>query len=211
MFLERKMLGVYAANCYILGCNGSKEAIVIDPGGESEEIIKILDENGFKLKHILLTHGHGDHIGAVNDLLEKYDIDVIIHKDDSELLDDPEKNLSAMMPGGPVIINKFKEVQDNDIIEFGNKQTKIIHTPGHTRGCICILIDDYLFTGDTLFKGSIGRTDLYGGGDDIIDSIKKKIYPMEEKIKVLSGHGAVSTIYDEKRSNSFLIQISETI
>ncbi len=204
MFLERKPLGVYAANGYIAACEDSKEAIVVDPGGEPEEVIKIIDENEFDLKYIILTHGHGDHIGAVNELSDHYNPEVIIHKDDAELLEDSEKNLSAMMPGKPVTVKEYSTVEDGDAIEFGNNKAEFIHTPGHTRGCMCIRTGEFLFTGDTLFKGSIGRTDLYGGGDDILDSINEKIYPLDDDIKILPGHGAITTIGAEKKTNPFL-------
>lgn len=211
MFLERKPLGVYAANGYIAACEKSKEAIVVDPGGEPEEVVKIVDENGFKLKYIILTHGHGDHIGAVNDLVAEYGSEVLVHEDDAELLEDSEKNLSSMMPGKPVTVEKYTTVKEGDSVKFGDNKARFIHTPGHTRGCMCIKTGDFLFTGDTLFKGSIGRTDLYGGGDDILESINEKIYPLDDDIKILPGHGAITTVGAEKKSNPFLLGISRKI
>ncbi|MDO5708306.1 MAG: MBL fold metallo-hydrolase [Andreesenia angusta] len=204
MFLERKPLGVYAANSYIIADEESKEAVVIDPGGEPEDIERVLDDKGFNLKYIILTHGHGDHIGGIQRIYDRYNPKVLIHKDDAELLEDSEKNLTTMMPVKPMIFKNYSIIEEGDIIEFGNKEIKVIHTPGHTRGCICLLVDDKLFTGDTLFKGSIGRTDLYGGGDDLMDSIRDKILPLDDNIIVLPGHGAVSTIGDEKRINPFM-------
>lgn len=204
MFLERKMLGVYGANCYIVACDDTKEAAVIDPGGEAEEVVKIIEENGLKLKNIILTHGHGDHIGGVNGLKAEYDLSVSIHSDDAELLLDSAKNLSDMMPTSPIVVEGFNTVEDGDVIEVGNLRLKVIHTPGHTRGCICISVEDKLFTGDTLFKGSIGRTDLYGGGDDLLESIEKKILSLAGETVVLPGHGAVTVLKDEIDQNPFI-------
>lgn len=204
MFLERKPLGVYGANCYIVACDETKEAAVVDPGGEAEEVVKIVEENGLSLKHILLTHGHGDHIGAVNELKEKYDAKTYIHEDDAELLMDSEKNLSNMMPIEPVTVEGFSTVSDGEIINVGKLKLQIIHTPGHTRGCICIKVEDKLFTGDTLFKGSIGRTDLYGGGSDLVESLEKKICGLDGDTVVLTGHGAVTTLGYEMATNPFI-------
>lgn len=204
MFIERKPVGVYGANAYVLASE-NRESIIIDPGGEPEEIEKIIEENNLKPKYIVLTHGHGDHIYAAKELKEKYKIDILVHEDDAELLENCEKNLTTMMPvKEPVEIYEYTTLKDGDNITFGDKSLKVIHTPGHTRGCICLKIDDNIFTGDTLFKGSIGRTDLYGGGDDIISSIKEKIIVFDDDTKVFPGHGAISTIGYEKNTNPFI-------
>lgn len=204
MFLERKPLGVYGANCYIAGCEETGRAVAIDPGGEPEEVEKILEENGLALSCIVLTHGHGDHIAGVPALKEKYGVDVYVHSADAELLRDSEKNLSDMMPIEPVTIGGFIEIEDGETIGLGSLKLELLHTPGHTRGCICIKISDKLFTGDTLFKGSIGRTDLYGGGDDLVESVKKKLLTLDPETVVLPGHGAVTTLRDEIATNPFI-------
>lgn len=211
MFLERKPLGVYGANCFVVACEQSREALVIDPGGEPEEVEKIISENGLELRAILLTHGHGDHIAGVNGLVEKYGAEVLIHEADAELLDDPQKNLSVMMPISPVTVGGYGKLKDGDSVEFGNLSGEVIHTPGHTRGCICLKVENMLFTGDTLFRGSIGRTDLYGGGDDILDSIEKRIVPLNDETVILPGHGAVTSLEAEKRENPYLIQILKRV
>lgn len=204
MFLERKPLGVYGANCYIVACEDTREAAVVDPGGEPEEVEKILEENGLKLSCILLTHGHGDHIAGVNALKEKYGADVYVHSADAELLRSSEKNLSDMMPIEPVTVEGFTEVEDGEVLELGSLKFEVLHTPGHTRGCICIKVSDKLFTGDTLFKGSIGRTDLYGGGDDLVESVQRKLLTLDPETVVLPGHGAVTTLRDEIATNPFI-------
>ncbi|KNF08701.1 beta-lactamase domain protein [Gottschalkia purinilytica] len=204
MLLKRMSLGVYGANCYIVTCEDSKESIVVDPGGEAEDIIKVLEENEFKIKYIVLTHGHGDHIAGVPKLKEVYGCPILIHKNDEELLLDPSKNLSASMPIEEVIINPDKLLEDGDIIEFGKIKVEVIHTPGHTQGCICLKIDKDILTGDTLFKGSVGRTDLYGSSNDIINSIKTKLLKYEGNTLIHPGHGISTTIGEEKLTNPFL-------
>jgi hydroxyacylglutathione hydrolase len=205
MFLERKPLGVYGANCYIIACEKTKDAAIIDPGGEGEEVVKIVEENDLIPSYIILTHGHGDHIAAAVELSQKYDIEILIHKDDIELLLNPDKNLSSMMPISPLTIEKFKEVLDGDKIMLGEIELEVIHTPGHTRGSICLKAENKLFTGDTLFKSSIGRTDLYGGNDDIVSSIKSKLLSLDPETIVLPGHGAVTILKEEIATNPFIM------
>lgn len=204
MYLKKLQLGVYGANCYIVGCEETREAIAIDIGGEPEEVEKMVSEDGLVLKKILLTHGHGDHIAGVNQVRSAYSAKVYIHRDDAELLDDPEKNLSVMMPIAPVKIADYELVEDGETISFGNHQIEVIHTPGHTRGCVCFKVEGILFTGDTLFRGSIGRTDLYGGASDIVESIEKRLIKLSVDTVIYPGHGPSSTIGDEKQSNPFL-------
>lgn len=197
--------GIYGANCYILFSIKTKEGIVVDPGGDVEDILRKVKEKNLKINSILLTHGHADHIGGVEGLKNKLNIPVLIHKDDQDMLKDPEFNLSATMAMGPMSINPDKILYEEDIVEFGDVKGEIIHTPGHTKGGICVKFKKYLITGDTLFKGSIGRSDLKGGDyDSLIKSIKKKLINLDNKLIILPGHGQVSTILEEKTSNPFL-------
>lgn len=204
MIITRKPLGVYAANSYILRCQDTDEAVVVDPGGESEEIIKFLTDENLKFKYIVLTHAHGDHIGGVIDLKEKYDVPVLIHEGDEELLNDSEKNLSTHIPMKEIAFKSDKNLKDGDIITFGNVKLQVIHTPGHSPGCICLKSGNDILTGDTLFKGSIGRTDLYGSSDEIVNSINQKLMIYDDSVNIHPGHGAESTIGYEKANNQFL-------
>lgn len=204
MLITRKPLGVYGANSYILRCEDTDEVVVVDPGGESEEIIKILTDESLELKYIILTHAHGDHIGGVINLKEKYNVPVLIHESEEELLNDAEKNLSSHIPMKEVAFKSDKNLKDGDIIRFGNVELQVIHTPGHSPGCICLKSGNDILTGDTLFRASIGRTDLYGSSDDIVDSINQKLMIYDDNVNIHPGHGVGSTIGYEKANNPFL-------
>ncbi|EOD00656.1 MBL fold metallo-hydrolase [Caldisalinibacter kiritimatiensis] len=205
MIIERLPLGVYAANCYIIGCESTREGIIVDPGGDAENIVKTLEEFKIKPKYIILTHGHGDHIGGLPKLKKELSIPVLIHKEDEEMLKDADKNLSSMMSIENIEIVPDKTLKDGDIINIGEHKAQIIHTPGHTKGSICIKLDDIILSGDTLFAGSIGRTDFPGGSfEEIISSIKNKILVYDDKVKILPGHGPATTVEYEKNNNPFI-------
>lgn len=205
MKILRIPAGIYAANCYIIFSQDSKAGIIVDPGGDTDDLIKVINDNNIELKYIVLTHGHGDHIGGVAELKSKFNIPLLIHAADSELLKDGNKNLSNIMGVGSVELIPDKTIKDGDEILFGELKAIVIHTPGHTKGGICLKINDQLISGDTLFKGSIGRTDLLGGSyEELIDSIKNKLLILPGETIVLPGHGQPSTIKVEKASNPFL-------
>ena len=205
MKILRIPAGIYAANCYIIYPEDKKEGIVLDPGGDVEDIITAIDSNGLNIKYIILTHGHADHIGGVKGLKNKLGVPVMIHEKDRELLVDGDKNLSSVMAMATVEIEPDVLLKDGDKIEFGGLTAEVIHTPGHTPGGICLKIGDNLFTGDTLFAGSIGRTDFLGGSyEEIIKSIKEKLIIYPDNTQVYPGHGPSSTIKNEKSSNPFL-------
>ena len=197
--------GIYAANCYIIYSETTKDGIIVDPGGDADLILKTIEENYLNINHIVLTHGHGDHIGGVMELLDILNVPLLVHEDDVDMISDAKMNLSNIMPIGEVELNPDKVLKDGDIIPFGDLEAEIIHTPGHTRGGICIKIEDNLITGDTLFQGSIGRTDLEGGDyDTIIKSIKENLLIFPDNTIVWPGHGVQTTIGSEKINNPFL-------
>ena len=206
MLIKRMPLGCYGANSYILSCEDTKEAVVVDPGGESEDTIKALTDEDLKLKYIVLTHGHGDHIGGVLDLKDKYGVDVLIHESDEELINDSEKNLSSMLPMKEVAFKSDGNIKDGDIIKFGNVELEVLHTPGHSQGCICLKSGNDILTGDTLFRGSIGRTDLYGSSsqEDLVNSVNEKLMAYGDDINFHPGHGAETNMKFEKQNNPFL-------
>lgn len=204
MLIKKMPLGCYSANCYILTCKDTKETIVVDPGGDSKKAIKVIEEEGLKLKYIVLTHGHADHIGGVLELKNTYDVPILIHENDEELIADSSKNLSDLLPMEKTEFNSSENLKDGDIIEFGKLKIEVIHTPGHTQGCICLKIDNHIITGDTLFKESVGRTDLYGSSGDIIDSIKNKLLTYSDDVIVYPGHGENSTIGYERENNPYI-------
>ncbi|SES73418.1 Glyoxylase, beta-lactamase superfamily II [Natronincola peptidivorans] len=205
MFLEKVIAGVYGANCYVIADEKTNEAAVIDPGGDADKIMEVLQKNELDLRYILLTHGHGDHIGGVQELKEKTNAPVYVHKGDLNLLQDKNKNYSALM-GGPVIeMTADSFLEDGSVLTLGDLKLKIIHTPGHTRGGVCIHVNNNVFTGDTLFANSIGRTDLVGGDFDIIiQSIKEKLFTLDDDSIVFPGHGPASSIGIEKTTNPFI-------
>lgn len=205
MNIKSMAVGPMGANCYIVNCEETKEAAVIDPGGDAAKIISYLNNQGLQLKYIINTHGHIDHIAANEELKEKTGAELLIHTQDAAMLENPNLNLSAFM-GVPVRQQPADRLlNEGDEIEIGNVKLKVIHTPGHTRGGICLLAGDVVFTGDTLFAGSIGRTDFPGGSfDEIIRSIKTKLMTLPDDTEVYPGHMGKSSIGQEKKYNPFL-------
>ncbi|ADD02293.1 MULTISPECIES: MBL fold metallo-hydrolase [Thermoanaerobacter] len=205
MKIQRYVVGLYKANCYIVSDEETRETIVIDPGEYSSEIQDYIGINKLRVKYILLTHGHFDHIGGVEELRKVTQAEVAISKEDAPMLLDPSLNLSKMV---------YKKIQcsaadillnGGDILYFGKYTIEVLHTPGHTKGGVCFKIDNVCFTGDTVFKGSIGRYDFPGGDfDTLMDSIKNKLLVLEDDVVIYPGHGESSTIGKEKRINLFL-------
>jgi len=200
-------VGVYQTNCYICSGNDVNTAIVIDPGDEADRIIEAIGD--YKVTHILLTHGHADHIGAVAALKDYTNADILIHAADAHLLYDNDNHLARLLGIDYVPIKADGFLNDGAIIDVGWAQAKVIHTPGHTAGSVCININEALFTGDTLFAGSVGRTDLPGGDTtQLMTSLVKLITVVDDDMVVYPGHGPHSTIKHEKANNPFLIGTS---
>ncbi len=186
--LKMMPVGPIQANCYILGCSKTMEGVVIDPGDEALRIVKEISRSGLKIKYILITHGHPDHTGAARELKGIIRAPVWIHGLDSRGLDIP--------PDATLL--------DGQEIEVGTYRIKVIHTPGHSPGGVCFHAPGAVFTGDTLFAGSVGRTDFPGGDHKrLIAGVKEKIFPLGDDLRVYPGHGPASTIGREKTRNPF--------
>ena len=204
MKIEKIVEPYFGENMYILIDEETKKCAVVDPGGASDKILNYIRANALQLQYIILTHGHGDHIGAVNKIKSQTNVKVIAHNDEKELLNDNRKNLSYSMHCGPQELNADVYVNDKDKLELGNLKLSFIHTPGHTKGSMCIRVNDDMFTGDTLFAGSIGRTDFYSGDYKQIEKSLKKLAKFENKVKIHPGHGPSSTLGIEKMSNPYM-------
>lgn len=188
-------------NCYIVVDDETKEAMVIDPGSESDKIIEMLNILEGKLKYIYLTHCHADHIGAVNEIKNKKGGVVLIHRFDSEGLNDKEINLSEITENQTIELTADSRIDDEDLIHLGNLEFKVIHTPGHTKGSSSLYCEkeELLFSGDTLFRGTWGRTDLPTSSfEDIVRSITNKLLVLPENTIVYPGHGKSTKIEYER-------------
>lgn len=204
MIIEKAIDMDFGVNTYIVGDEKTRKCIVIDPGAKVEDILNILAEKSLKVEYIVLTHGHGDHIGRVIKLVERTGVKVVAHKDEEEILLDEKKNLSYRMPYGPQAFKADIYVNDKDKLSVGDMKLTFIHTPGHTKGSMCIRIDNHMFTGDTLFAGSIGRTDLYGGDYNQMEKSLKKLSKYENELFVYPGHGPSTTLGVEKNTNPYM-------
>ena len=205
MILKQFVLGALENNNYLLIDEDSKEAVLFDCTQDSIAIEDTLKEYGAQLKYILLTHGHFDHILGINDFKSKHDCKVLVHEDDKILMDSI-KEFAANFGLPPADVQKVDGyLTENDIIKIGEHEIKVIHTQGHTKGGVCYLVEDKLFSGDTLFYESVGRTDLPGGSfNELKSNIEQKLFTLDENIKVYPGHGWTSTIGHEKINNRFL-------
>jgi glyoxylase-like metal-dependent hydrolase (beta-lactamase superfamily II) len=206
VILETLMVGNLQTNCYLLGCEETREALVIDPGAEPGYIQEALGKHELRLTTIVLTHAHADHIGACGELKETTGAKILVHRDDVPLLTDPHLNLTAYIGTELTLPPAEVLLADGDQVECGaGIRLMVLHTPGHTRGSICLLGEDLLFSGDTLFAGSVGRTDFPGGSfKDLITSLKEQLLSLPDATRIYPGHGPSSTVGIEKRDNPYL-------
>jgi hydroxyacylglutathione hydrolase len=205
LIIKTLAVGPIQANCYILGCEETLAAAVIDPGDEGDRILMSLAESKLNLKYIINTHGHFDHVGANKRLKDATDAQILIHPLDAPMLN----HLSASAASWGLSIEDSpppdREIEEADTVTFGNVTLNTIHTPGHTPGGISLYTDGYVFVGDTLFAGSVGRTDFPGGDmETLTASIKNKLFVLEDSVAVFPGHMGNTTIGQERRFNPFV-------
>lgn len=205
MILQKLCVGELSTNCYILGDEKTKEGVVIDPGGDFDLIDENIEKLNLKIKYIILTHGHIDHIKALVPLKKKTKAKVLIHKEDLPILSNPTYNLSQFIGEDSSFSEPDILLKDGDTIEFGKTKLLVLHTPGHTPGSISLYTDNLLFTGDTLFCEGVGRTDLPGAScEKLFSSIKQKLFTKPDDTEVFPGHGPSTTIGWEKKNNPWI-------
>ncbi|HHT63589.1 MAG: MBL fold metallo-hydrolase [Bacillota bacterium] len=208
MYIQGIQVGMLGTNCYLVACPETKEAIVIDPGDEGKRIFNLVTKNGFKVTGIVNTHGHWDHVGGNKELKKLTGAPILIHEQDADFLTDGRLHLGSMMGKNENSPQGDRILKEGDIVQVGKYEFKVVHTPGHTPGGISLVGKDVVFVGDTLFAGSIGRTDLPGGNyDTLMTSIKNKLLPLSDDIIVYPGHGPSTTIGKERKSNPFLLNL----
>ena len=212
MLLTGFPAGMLACNCYVLAPRKGSDAIVVDPGQRAMGTLRrVLDENRLTPAAVLLTHGHIDHIWSAQKVADTYGCPAFIHPEDRHMLADPIRGLGPRL-GQMALSALFREPKqvveldrDGAVLDFGALAVTVDHTPGHTRGSVVFRVENHAFTGDTLFKQSVGRTDLPGGsGNALLSSIVEKLLVLEDDTLVLPGHGESSTIGLERRTNPFL-------
>jgi glyoxylase-like metal-dependent hydrolase (beta-lactamase superfamily II) len=205
VIIKKMAVGPIMANCFIVGCRETREAAVIDPGDEADRILLSLSEDKLKVKYIINTHGHFDHVGANKRLHEVSGAPILIHVLDAPMLQQLSQHAAAMGLKAEDSPHPQRHIEEGDRIRFGQLTLKVLHTPGHTPGGVSLHSDGCVFVGDTLFAGSIGRTDFPGGDFQTIkDSIRQKLFKLPDDVRVYTGHGPETTIGDEKRHNPFV-------
>ena len=208
MIMDTFTVGMLQCNCTILAADDSNDAIVVDPGDEAEQILERLEQHGLELRQIICTHAHIDHVGAIHELQRRTGAAASIHEHDLFLFDDLDMQASWLGMPAPEKGHIERFLTDGDMVSCPDLELEVVHTPGHTPGSLTFHLEDdrpILFTGDTLFQNSIGRTDLPGGSmPDILKSIESRLMTYEDETLVIPGHGPYTTIGREKADNPFL-------
>jgi len=206
MIQKGLMVGLLEVNCYILGDEETKEAVVIDPGGDEDKILEALKYAELNLKYIIDTHGHFDHVDANQPLKEATGAKIAIHEADAQMLSQPSAEAMFFTGNRARVSQADLLLKEDDLISFGPYRLKVLYTPGHTPGSISLVLEGfpYVYVGDLLFAGSIGRTDFPGGSfDNLIQAVRTKIFPLGDRYAVYQGHGPVTTVGQERKYNPF--------
>ncbi|MCD6360337.1 MAG: MBL fold metallo-hydrolase [Armatimonadetes bacterium] len=207
MILDTLPAGPLQANCYLVGCPESLEGFVIDPGGEADRILDAIARLELKITHIFNTHGHVDHVAADDAVRRATGAALYIHAADRAMIESPDP-MWASMVGGVTPCAPDHTFDEGDTFEIGSLRVRILHTPGHSPGCVCLSVGEELFTGDTLFAGGIGRTDLPGGSRPVLErSLRRLMDDFGPDTRVRPGHGPSSTMGEEVRSNPWLVEL----
>ena len=205
MLIDVLTVSPFLMNCYLLACEKTREAIIIDAGDESDRILKTIESKKYKLQYLINTHAHVDHISGVAAIQNKTGVPFLLHEKESMILDRLPEAQRRYNFGDGLLPKVTEFIDPHKTYSFGEQKIKILETPGHTPGGICLLIEDDIFVGDTLFAGSIGRTDLPGGSTEtLMNSIKNRLLTLPDELIVHSGHGANTTIGMERNTNPFL-------
>lgn len=194
------------SNTYVFFQEGEKQAVLVDPAFDSGKILRCLEEEGLSCQAILLTHGHFDHISAAEPLRERYGAEVYVHEDDQDMLGDPGKNVGGMMGMSVKVRPAEHVVKDREILKLGGMDVVVLHTPGHTPGSVCYIVEDCIFTGDTLFASSIGRTDFPGGSMEQLMESLDKLKNLQGDYIVYPGHMESSSLAHERENNPYMNQ-----
>ena len=208
MLVQTFTVGMLSTNCYVITCPKTKEGIIIDPGFdneiEAEKIFKFIEKNELRLRYIVNTHGHPDHTCGNGFVKGKFDTPIMIHKNDAHLLGASAQAIAEALgfkthsPEGDILL------EDGNSVKFGQASLKVMHTPGHSRGSTSLVGENEVFTGDTLFAGSIGRTDFPESSNLQMQQSLQKLKALPDRLAVYPGHGPATTIGEEKRSNPFM-------
>ena len=205
MIIKMLPVGPIMANCYILGCEETMQAAVIDPGDEADRILQAVADSKLKVTHIINTHGHFDHVSANKGIHAATSAPILIHSLDAPMLAQIAASAANWGLSAEDSPPPDRNIDDGDTIEVGNISLKVIHTPGHTPGGVSLFTDGHVFVGDTLFAGSIGRTDFPGGDFGTLkSSIQDKLFVLDENVRVHPGHNSETTIGHEKQTNPFV-------
>lgn len=207
MTFDSVVVGALGVNCFILGCEETKQAVIVDPGDEVELILTQVAQRGLTISAVINTHGHFDHVGGNHALLQQHPVPLSIHPADAPLLEKVARTAAMYGLPGQNSPQADQSLEHGQIIRFGNQQLQVIHTPGHTPGGCCLYLEQEqkLISGDTLFADGVGRTDLPGGSHaQLVQSIKERLFCLPDQVQVYPGHGPSTTIGHEKRHNPYL-------
>ena len=207
MIVKRFILGMASTNSYVVTDSETKECVIVDIGAYSEVMENYIKDNGYTLKGVLLTHGHFDHIMGLDGMLKNHDVPVYIYEEEMEMVKDPSLNASTCFGLNYAFGGKVNGLKDGEVLNIAGMDFKVIHTPGHTKGGCCYYEEDekVLFSGDTLFQRSVGRSDLpTGSGGELIRSLRDTLFNLPDETKVYPGHMDTTTIEYEKKYNPFV-------